>query len=200
MLILRALWKALQVMMRNTARNDLCDGLVALGLNARISERGREEEKIDGSAFGVIDVGDSPICWVNLRRKVHLPSFSVGLFPQYEDYIDYGIPSDVAIDIRANLIMVRTTPIFGKKYDVRWEIDAFSLPDELGITSRLNGDPTLRAPLLDSEVVMIRSHSRYNCWVITAKNKTPPSKELWECYESTARHLLANTGGIEEIS
>ena len=49
MLTLRALWKAFRAMVRENARDDIFAGLVKVGINAQIAERGREEERIGGA-------------------------------------------------------------------------------------------------------------------------------------------------------
>ena len=99
------------------AREDLCAGLRAIGVDAQIAGRGRPEEKTNGHySEGVIDVSEGPIRWVNVV------SWGGGERDYYQT--DYGVPDPrwlPRLNIRS--IRMRSFPIFGRGINVRWKGD-----------------------------------------------------------------------------
>ena len=70
----------------------------------------------------------------------------------------------------------------------------------LGIISRLDDDTSIDFALTDGPNLEIRDHPDDGCWLISTHetkgflSKDPQvrvSTQLWECYQTIARHLLA---------
>ena len=107
------------------------------------------------------------------------------------DYINYGVPDlKVALGFpRVKIKSVRVTdfPLFGKIVDMRWEGNDFGL----GVIESLNGEIPLKRPIMETHDVEIRAYPEHGCWVLFTKPKKAPSRELWDCYQAIAQHLLA---------
>lgn len=163
---------------RDHTRDDICAGLQRLGIDARIGERERD----------MIDIPEGPIRWVNVRKEHYVNQHSSGT----SYYTDYGVPDyRLASSLRGLEICsvrVKTFPIFGQVVDLRWEGKDLGL----GLISRLNSDISIKRPIIESRDVTIRTHGKYNrYWIISTHTTEVPSRELWDCYQKIAQHLLA---------
>ena len=174
-------------------RDRICDRLGALGADARLAGRGRAEEQITNGiqcgSLGLIDIREGPIRWVNVRKVRQYGD------PQGSHFTDYGVP-DPRLELysrRPAIKSVRTKefPLVGRVIDLHWKGEDFGL----GIISRLNSDFQLKRPIMSSQDVKIYAcghHSDYHsCWIISTETFDSPSRELWNCYQSIAQHLLA---------
>ncbi len=63
--------KAERKILGDKTRDKLCSHLCAMGVDARIAERGRLEERLRTrwSSLGLIAIGNSPICWGNVLNQ-----------------------------------------------------------------------------------------------------------------------------------
>ena len=190
---------------RDKKRDDMCARLRSLGIDAQMAERNRTEEKISGSgkrslglpgmrSLGLIDIAEGPIRWVNV-----LPSVRKSPLSPTEYYTDYGVPDPrlgprVGRNIpslKIKSVCKTSGPVFGQVIDLQWEGRDFGL----GIVGRLNSDISIKRPIMKSGDVTIRAYS--TCWIMTMVctqplPEEPLSKELWNCYQAIAWHLLAD--------
>ena len=173
---------------RDKRRDQICASLQALGVDAILAERGRVEEEVRGlfsvsSSLGIIGVSGSPIRWINVRKVTS------GQYTAY--YTDYGVPDPrLGLDspgVLINTVRVKNFPLFGEVVDLCWK----GSDSDLGIVGRLNSDAQLKQPIMKSGDMRIEAVSKYNCWIISTKNYPFLSRELWDCYETIAEHLLA---------
>jgi hypothetical protein len=180
---------------RDKTRDNVCVGLQELGLNTVIAERGRIEEKVFGDgSLGITRIFDGPIRWVNTRRKrIYRELFGKYGVPT-EYYTDYGVPdSRLGIDspsagIRA--IHLYAGPLSDKVVDIHWD-GGESYPD---IIDRLNSNTEIKETIMRNVDIDIMAFP-VGCWLISTKwsddYRIIPTKELWNCYQAIANHLLA---------
>jgi len=182
---------------RDPTRNNICADLQTLGIDAQLAERGRDEEGIDCDAFnsvGVIDIREGPIRWVNVVRRFS----GAPTFPTYQ--IKYGVPDPRlgpdSPEPQIKSVRKKDTPLVGNVVDLHWKGNDFGL----GIISRLNNDVSLKHPIMESHDVTISTYVRHgifreypeaSTWIITTELSEIPSEELWNCYQTIAKHLLA---------
>ncbi len=173
---------------RDKARDKICNSLQVLGIDAQMAERGRPEEKIGGKdSLGLIDIPEGPISWVNVRKE-----YSGGESGSTDYYTDYGVPDPrLGTNFKGAVIFThrkKKFPLFGKVVDLYWEGNDFS---DLGIIDRMNSDISIKHPIMETRDVEIWPHDDHGCWIISVESKEPPSEELWNCYQTIAKHLLA---------
>ena len=175
---------------RDSTRDDICAGLQRLGIDARLAERGRVEEKFGGkSSPGLIEIPEGPIRWVNVRKETRqdLPDVY---------YTDYGVPDprlepNFSKTVRIKSVRKKNFPLLGEVVDLRWELLWEGEDFGLAVINRLNSDFRLKEPIMKSRDVTIDTHGDHSCWIISTKTRDPPSEELWDCYQKIAQHLLA---------
>jgi len=177
--------------LRDKTRDRLCAALCAMGIDARLAERGRVEEKIGGgSSLGVIDVPEGPIRWVNVRTVTTGGGGPYG-GSSTSYYTDYGVPDPRLEPDSQEPFMhsarKKTFPVFGQVVDVQWEGEDWGT----GVIDRLNSDHQLKHPIMESHDVTIEAIGDYGCWIISTKTCDIPSEELLSCYQTIAQHLLA---------
>ena len=165
--------------LRDHARDDICARLQMLGIEAQMAARHRPEEKVGGyGSLGIIDIAKGPIRWVNVRKESH----SSNTVSYTLNYTEYAVP-DTRLGpnspwVRINTVRVKSSPVFGKVVDLRWEGNDFGL----GVISRLNSDTSIKHPIMESRDVTIHAHRVHRCWIISTETRDPPSLELWICY------------------
>ena len=184
---------------RDHTRDNICIALQRLGISAQLAARGQPEERVYSpitwsfcrwtpawvrdsvyGSLGVIEVTDTAIRWVNVKSYGGEDS---------DYYIDHGVP-DPRIEprfpkVRVNSIRVRTRPLIGMVDDLRWERKDFGL----GIVDRLNGDTSLKGPIIGTRDVEIRVCRGHVSWVLSTGTPDVPSRALWDCYQAIAQHL-----------
>ena len=179
---------------------DLCSGLLNLGVDARLAHRDRAEERIRGGigrghSLGVIDIQEGPIRWVNTRK---LPPSGSTQHNYTVYWTDYGVPDPkVAPGFPTGSIesvRKRTFPVIGDIADVLWRGES-SLQ---GVVNRLNEDVLLkrRLQVMERHDVEIRAHPGHGCWILSMQTKDVPSRDLWECYQAIAQHLLSASADV----
>ena len=181
--------------LRGKTRDEICNNLRAIGVEAKVSERDRPEEKIGvgwpTEPLGLIDVTGGPIQWLNVTK----------LLTQYEtDYgIDYGVPdSNLAgwPNVKLHSVHVRAFPVFGKVTDLGWAGE----DNGRGVFERLTADRSLIEPLIPQiDDVSVKAHSKSGCWILRTTNARV-SRELWDCYQRIAQHLLDASAAYAENS
>ena len=121
-------FSVLKEKIRDTARDDVCASLCAIGVDARIIERGRPVEKVGkswrGRSLGLIEVQDSPIRWVNLVDKPPLSlTPPAGVLGGQTTYTNLYLVPDSTISKAgfAESARVKSVPVFGHVVDVRWD-------------------------------------------------------------------------------
>ncbi len=169
-----------------TAR--LCAALVNLGVQAQIADRSWVRKNLPSwlqELPAVIEIEEGPIKWANLSQGDTTSSTA-------EPSVSYGIP-DPRIgssfpQVEIHSVRVRDFPMLGKVFNVSWSgYDA-----ELGLLSRLNSDASARQPVQVLGDLQISSHAEDACWLLTdPTGDQNPSSELWDLYQTLARHLLA---------
>lgn len=196
---LKGTFDMLKETFRDKTRDDICAALRSLGIDAQMAKRGLGKKWIglrdfslgsSGESLGLIDILQGPIRWVNvLKYQTHSGEGSRG-YTYY--FTDYGVhdprlgPNSLRPEIK---ICVKQFLLFDPVVDLRWEGDDFGL----GIVDRLNSDVSIMSLIMQmSDLdVKIHAHHRHRCWIISTKTNDAPSKELWDCYQAIARHLLA---------
>jgi hypothetical protein len=189
---LRNLFLNIKEFCRDKTRDEICAHLQALGIDARMVERGGPEENIERTfglrekSLGLIHIPEGPIRWVNVWKR------GGGEHEKDHYYTDCGVP-DARLPsdsprIRINVIRKKTVPLVGKVVDLCWGGNDLGL----GIINRLNSDDQLRHTIMGSHDVAIKGIGDYGCWIISAEQKYEGlSPWLWSCYQAIARHLLA---------
>ena len=182
--------QALLERFRDHTRDDVWGSLRALGIQAQMSGRGRPEEKIlslGQQSLGVIEIVEGPIRWINVRT---IPIVAIGLESERHTYeLVYGVPDP---KVQSGFPEVRLEAIDVIRWGlvsigVRWQGKDFGLR----LIDRLNDDVSPK-PIMDKCDLEIAANPEHSCWIVTAG--TPgsfPSKVLWDCIQSLARHLLA---------
>jgi hypothetical protein len=171
---------------REKTRDKVYTALKSIGVEAKLAENGRAEENIKCGfgihSLGIIDIGEGPIHWVNIRIDVN-----------GTNWIDYGVPdprlsqSEPKVLIQARF--QKTLFGLGRVVDLVWQGEDSSL----GILHRLNSDMPLKNTLMRTNVYdfTIINNNNPGCWIISVAYPIPPTEELWNCYQSIAEHLLS---------
>jgi len=190
-------FNALHEQFRDHTRDDLCAALLDLGIQARMGERERAEEKFTfwrGRSLGIIDITDGSVRWVNIKMQ-SLGSNEGG---GSDLYIEFGIP-DSRVEstfpkVHIETVRVKSFPLFGRVIAMQWKGNDFGL----GTIDRLASDVSLHKPIMGSYDVEIEAYPEHGCWILTVKggfasdweNLSHPSRDLWDCYQSIGKHLL----------
>ena len=187
----------LREIFRDKTIDNICAGLQNLGIDAQRAEHGR-----------LINIREGPIAWINVHKETYVggwageyapaaaPSGPPGEErPSYDYYYtEYGVPdsrlSPIHSRCRIMSACVRPTTLFDQASDLHWRGEDFGL----GIIDRLDSDISLKQPIMQSCDVTIRALGDQGCWIIlTETSDVPkgPSQELWDCYQTIAKHLLS---------
>ena len=181
-------------------RNSICVGVSGLGVDGRLAQRGRLEEKagpLSGcDSVGLIDVLQGPIRWLNVAACNSPYSSMTG------HRILCGVPdSDLTQSLpRAKIrpVLVRQVPIVGKVVALRWK----GKDHAKGVMDSLDNDSSLKQLMLGANKEMgfwddpgiewnIRLHPDLWMWVIGpvfgVERLTRP--KTWECLQKIAQYL-----------
>ena len=175
---------------RDKTRDELHAHLRSLGVDAHMAPRGRAEEEIAGGfSLGVIEILGEHIKWVNVRRGP-----GGGNYPGL--HLDCGVPDPrLASAFPKVMIKIARRTKFGflggqlgPCVAVRWEGVDFGL----GILTRLEGDRSLSSPpqMWDQDLE-IHAYPDHRCWILSRRQWSAPSRQLWNCFQAIAGHLLA---------
>jgi hypothetical protein len=202
-------------------REQLCAALQAIGIQARLSDRGCKEEEFTsgrGESSGVIDIATGPIRWVGVREREDCGEYrGSGFHPEKSWYTEYIVPDSKIGSfpkVRLKSVEVKSFPLVGKVTDLRWEGNDFGL----GIIDQLACDVSLNRRLIDDRAFFIYrgleigAYPEYSCWILTTtyywedgsrslmrvlgirKRKLPAiSRELWNCLRTIAQQLLVSS-------
>ena len=167
--------------MRDKARDKLCAGLCEIGVNARMAERGRPEDKTGEGSLGIIEIGRSPIRWANVRKENHHETTIY--------FTEFGVPDARRLtDLRIRPVRVRSFPVFGRVIEVRWEGDDRTY----GIGQQLSQDQVVKNLVIDTDDdVTVVARPDHGCWLIRRETAAAPSAGQWRCYQAVAGRLLA---------
>ena len=199
-------------------REQLCTALQAIGIQARLSDRGCKEEEFtsgQGESSGVIDIATGPIRWIGIREEMDMGHDEDR--PEKTWYTEYIVPdSEIGSfpKVRLKSVEVKSFPLVGKVTDLRWEGKDFGL----GIIDQLACDVSLNRRLIDERAFFryrgleIGAYPEYSCWILTTtyywehsgggvmralgirERKLPAiSRELWNCFLTIAQQLLASS-------
>jgi hypothetical protein len=199
-------------------REQLCAALQAIGIQARLPDRGCKEEEFtsgQGDPSGVIDIATGPIRWIGVRERMDL-GYDRG--PSEKTwYTEYIVP-DSEIDsfpkVRFKSVEVKSFPLVGKVKNLRWEGNDFGL----GIMDQLACDVSINKRLIDESAFFmnrgleIGAYPGCSCWILTTtyywehsgggimralgikERKLPAiSRELWDCFRTIAQQLLTSS-------
>ena len=183
----------------------LCDSLCSIGVDAQVIERDEKELYDDTygisgtaeSSLGKIEIKDSPICWVEIRRhtKVHGDASTRTGFGRFTDRRFLYFIRDSSqynkghIELRS--FRERSLPIFGQVKSIRWKGN-FEGDIIASIIRRLRENLVLNQTLIKLNKDIRIHNTGIGGWYISAKAKYP-SRELWNCYEIIA-HQLSGQG------
>jgi hypothetical protein len=107
---------------RDKFRDDLTQNLNQIGVNAKMAERGRVEEKAENSwyqrSLGVIEIPEGPVKIINILKKDR----SRDSGPQW--WVVLGIPDEQLASssqtVKIKTVRKKKFPIFGGIVDVIW--------------------------------------------------------------------------------
>jgi len=166
------IFRTLKEMLRDKTRDKVCTRLCAVGVDARIAERGRPEEKLGciglKRSLGLVEIHREPIHWVNvINWTQHFPG-------NVQKYM--------------NVYLVHA-PYLSTKSKLNG--------NEIG--QRIKKDVLLNQSLigLDRDIEIL-AFPEDKCWAILSKDyegrNPPPSLEQWDYFKTIARHLLESSG------
>ena len=178
---------------RDTSRDTLSGHLnKILGIKAVMADRGRPEEKIRASLFGmgsmgIIDLPDeSSVSWINVvrikRRDRNGPA-------RYRTV--FGIPDDTIPlqhkQIKIKTIRKKSFPIFGKIVDVYWRGNDSSL----GLVEKFSEDPQIDDLAKGLGNLSIFTHpGKMRGWTFETDRIGLPTIDQWEVIQKIASFLL----------
>ena len=177
-----------------------------------------------GKSLGLIEIQGSPIRWVNVLKetKSYGPQSSISvhtfayLIPDVTIHRETYLRSVGKRDapIFGRVVDVRWKGNFEDFFQAKEEVvfdesDIIRLREQIRL---LNEDAMLNQDLLNlPEEIEIYSYPEYGYWAISPKKSDTkkqyeggpfgyswqpvPSRELWDCYETIARHLLEPVEG-----
>ncbi len=196
--------RTLQEKLCDKTRDRLYAKLCAMGLDARMVERGQVQEEIgmeSAESLGLIEIRQSPVRLVNvLKEKIQTVSQGGGGFTS-TNYIGVYLIHDPEVDKMERIYIestrVKNFPVFGRVIDLRWKDYTYTAVPNL--IKRLGQDESLKQALISlKEDIKVESYPDCACWAIRPPgygSKVPaPSREQWDCYETIARHLLEASG------
>jgi len=189
---------------------EFCALLKSWGVKARIKNRVRDVELMSisghGPTFCIIDIEEGPISWISIQWEAktklirdpldHILDNSYDRYDYVARSVEYGIPDqrlmthlagELLPQLRIRLGRIRILPIVGKIISVRWKGNDIGM----GIIAWLNQDISLKKSLVTSPELEISAHYYHSRWIMSVKTSNLPSKNLWDCYQLIARHLLA---------
>jgi hypothetical protein len=192
-LIMFGIRKGLFAALRDTSRDTLSGHLnKILGIKAVMADRGRPEEKIRASLFGmgsmgIIDLPDeSLVSWINVvrikRRDKNGPA-------RYRTV--FGIPDDT-IPLQHKQIKIKTIrkknfPIFGKIVDVYWRGNDSSL----GLVEKFSEDQQIDDLAKGLGNLSIFTHpGKMHGWTFETDRIGLPTMDQWEVIQKIAEFLL----------
>ena len=192
-LIMFGIRKGLFASLRDTSRDTLSGHLnKILGIKAVMADRGRPEEKIRASLFGmgsmgIIDLpGESLVSWINVvrikRRDRNGPA-------RYRTV--FGIPDDTIPlqhkQIKIKTIRKKSFPIFGKIVDVYWRGNDSSL----GLVEKFSEDQQIDDLAKGLGNLSIFTHpGKMHGWTFETDRIGLPTMDQWKVIQKIAGFLL----------
>jgi len=165
------IFRTLRETLRDKTRDRVCTGLRAIGVDARMAERGRPEEKLGCSglqrSLGLVEIHGEPIQWVNvINWTQHFPA-------NVQKYRNVYLVHDPHLSTKSKLN-----------------------GNEIG--RRMKKDVLLNQGLVGlSRDIEIRTFPEDKCWAILSKGyegrNPPPSSEQWNCFKAIAQRLLESS-------
>ena len=143
------------------------------------------------SSLAKIELKNSPICWVEIRRITRFRDYGVtsAIFTgrRFLYFIrDSSQYNKGHIELRS--FRVRSLPIFGQVKSIRWKGNFEG--DIVGsIIGRLRENLVLNQTLIKLNKDIRIHNTGIGGWYISTKAKEYPSRELWNCYEIIANQL-----------
>ena len=172
---------------REKTRDKVYSALKSIGVDAKLAGNGRPEENIKCGfgihSLGIIEIDEGPIRWGNIRINVN-----------ETNWIDFGVP-DPRLNQSEHEVLIqahfrKTLFGLGRVVDLIWRGEDSSL----GIIQRLNDDIPLKNTLMRTNAYdfTVSSYNNPSCWIISVSYDIPPTEDLWNCYQSIAKHLLSD--------
>jgi hypothetical protein len=184
---------------RDKTRDALVHDLAALGIKAKMGERGREEERIRSGfklllqrSLGVIDIEDGPVKWINVVR---LKSRDKNAPPVHR--VVFGIPNNNLPEkhhsLKLSTVRKKSFPLFGKVVDVDWKGDSDLLP----LITEFSNDVTVDQVVKELGNLQVRTHpGRFRGFTVEVDRKFRPTLEHWEAIHKIAEYLQASTRNL----
>ncbi len=159
--------------LRDKTRDEVCEHLCALELDARMAERGRPEEHITlgkGKTLGLIEIRDSPIRWVNVVKWKR------------------GGGSPVETETRYRNIYLVPDARLSSQHLMKPEedIEVYSFPEQECWAIVSNWYHFFPYATSSKLLRLLSSMSGM-------PNEPPPSRGNWNNYEAIASHLLESS-------
>ncbi len=170
--------------LRDKTRDQTCEHLDIVGIDAKLAERGIDEEKASKprwrTSLGLIEIGKSPI------NYVHVVYIQTRYGRHYTTLFLCHDSSAYKAGLKARSKRIREFPLIGKVKDVVWE-------GNLGgnVIEQLNEDEYLKEELIRLHYdVKLAACPDIGYWKIEVKGRLNKLvREKWDSYEIIALHL-----------
>ena len=176
---------------RDKTRDELAYTLNSLGIKVEVSERGRDEEKIENSwhqrSLGVLDIPEGPIRWINILKK------DAGQHNPPKWWVVLGIPDERPVSTRQQTkiktVRKKTFPLFGKVVDVVWK----GYDGNTGLVNTLSKDvPTKTLATRIGNLEVKSQANGFQGWTLTVDRRFSPTSQDWETVEKIADYILSS--------
>ena len=181
---------ALKSKIRDKTRDNLAAQLVALGVSAKLADRGRVEERVGKPVFhrslGIIDISDGPMRWINIVKrdgnKHQRPAWRVVM----------GVPADSLVPqgpgARLRTVRKKSLPIFGRVVSVTWKGDDHGLR----LVEAFSNDTAVQDLAKELGNLEVRAHGdEFQGWTVTLDRRITPTMMGWRVLQDMAQRLLS---------
>lgn len=179
----------MQDLLRDKTRDKLVQALNSAGVKASLSERKRDEEKIENSWFqrslGIIDIPEGAVKWVNILKKDANKNSPPMWWVVFCIPDERHVPEYKAVDIKS--IRKKSFPIFGKVVDVIWKGNDHGT----GLVESLSYDEDVKQLAKKVGNLTIHSYTKeFQGWTIQVDKRVEPDSRDWESINKITKYIL----------
>ncbi len=174
---------------RDKTRDELTLALNQLGIEAKMAERERPEEKIQdrwmNRSLGIIDLPEGPVRWINCLKQ----DGSQYSPPQW--WTVFGIPDERTFSaqraVKLKTERKKSFPLFGKVVDVTWQGEDYASR----LLSAFANDPVVKSFVKNTGDVEIESRTEgIQGWIVQVNGKLKATRQDWDVVLRIADRLL----------